>query len=50
MKRLKSPRDIIECAKLIGDIATDQVVDEVDDGKDDAAVEFTWRDRQALGD
>ena len=42
-KRLKRPRDTIERAKLIGDIATGQVVDEVDDGKDDGAVEFARR-------
>lgn len=42
-KRIKRPRDIIERAKLIGDIATGQVEDEVDDGKDDAAVEFARR-------
>ena len=37
-KQLKRPRDPIERAKLIGDIATGQVVDEVDDEKDVAAV------------
>ena len=42
-KRLKRPRDPIERAKLIGDIATGQVEDETDDGKDDAAVEFARR-------
>ncbi len=42
-KRLKRPRDTIERAKLIGDIATGQVEDEVDDGKDEAAVEFARR-------
>ena len=35
-KRLPRPRDPIALAKLIGDIATEQVVDEVDDGKDAA--------------
>jgi hypothetical protein len=33
-KRLKRPRDPIQLAKLIGDIATGQVEDRVDDGKD----------------
>ena len=42
-KRLKRPRDTIERAKLIGDIATGQVVDEIEDGKDEAAVEFARR-------
>jgi hypothetical protein len=32
-KRLPRPRDPIALAKLIGDIATEQVVDEVDDGR-----------------
>jgi hypothetical protein len=36
--RLKRPRDSIQLAKLIGDIATGQVVDSVDDGKNPAAV------------
>ena len=40
-KRIKRPRDPVELGKLIGDIATGQVEDEVDDGKDEAA--------QALG-
>ena len=39
-KRLKRPRDPIQLAKLVGDIATGQVEDEVEDGKDPAAVEF----------
>ena len=38
MKRLPRPRDPIQLAKLIGDIATGQVVDAADDGKDAAAV------------
>ena len=42
-KRLKRPRDPVQLAKLIGDVATGQVVDEVDDGKDDAAVDFARR-------
>src|SRR4051794_40271480 len=36
-KRLPGPRDPIALAKLIGDIATGQVVDAVEDGKDAAA-------------
>lgn len=36
-KRLPRPRDPIALAKLIGDIATGQVVDAVDDGKDQVA-------------
>ena len=42
-KRLKRPRDVIERAKLIGDIATGQVQVESDEGKDEAAVEFARR-------
>ena len=38
IKRLPRPRDPIALAKLIGDIATGQVVDTVDDRKDPAAV------------
>lgn len=34
VKRLPRPRDPIALAKLIGDIATGQVVDAVEDGKD----------------
>ena len=37
IKRLPRPRDPIALAKLIGDIATGQVVDAVDDGKDAGA-------------
>ena len=37
-KQLKRPRDPIQLAKLIGDIATGQVEDREDDGKDPAAV------------
>lgn len=33
MKRTPRPRDPIQLAKLIGDIATGQVPDAVDDGK-----------------
>ena len=39
-KRLPRPRDPISLAKLIGDIATGQVVDAVEDGKNAAAVEL----------
>jgi hypothetical protein len=37
-KRIPRPRDPIALAKLIGDSATGQVVDAVEDGKDAAAV------------
>ena len=36
-KRIPRPRDPIALAKLIGDIATGQVVDGVEDGKDAVA-------------
>ena len=36
-KRIKRPRDPVELGKLIGDIATGQVEDEVDDGKAEAS-------------
>jgi hypothetical protein len=39
-KRLKRPRDPIQLAKLIGDIATGQVRDEVEDKRNQAAVEL----------
>jgi hypothetical protein len=39
-KRLKRPRDPISLAKLIGDIATGQVEDKTDDGKNSAAAEL----------
>lgn len=39
-KRLKRPRDPIQLAKLIGDIATGVVEDKVDDGKSAAAAEL----------
>jgi hypothetical protein len=42
-KRLPRPRDPIALAKLIGDIATGQVVDAVEDGKDSAAVSLGRR-------
>lgn len=38
MKRTPRPRDPIQLGKLIGDIATGQVPDKVDDGKDAGAV------------
>lgn len=37
-KRIKRPRDPMQLAKLIGDIATGQVKDVVEDGKNPAAV------------
>jgi len=40
IKRLLRPRDPIALAKLIGDIATGQVVDAVDDRKDPATSEL----------
>ncbi len=40
MKRTPRPRDPIQLAKLIGDIATGQVPDAVDDGKNQAAAEL----------
>jgi hypothetical protein len=39
-KRLKRPRDPLQLAKLIGDIATGVVEDRVDDGKSAAAAEL----------
>lgn len=39
-KRIPRPRDPIALAKLIGDIATGQVADAVEDGKDAAAAEM----------
>jgi hypothetical protein len=42
-KRIPRPRDPIALAKLIGDIATGQVVDAVEDGKDSAAVSLGRR-------
>ena len=38
-KRLPRPRDPISLAKLIGDIATGQVVDVLEDGRKDIAIE-----------
>ncbi len=40
MKRIPRPRDPLALAKLIGDIATGQVEDKVEDGKDPAASEL----------
>lgn len=37
-KRIKRPRDPIALAKLIGDIATGQVADKVEDGRRPVAV------------
>jgi hypothetical protein len=42
-KRLKRPRDPAQLAKLIVDIATGEVEDRVEDGKDPAAVELGRR-------
>lgn len=42
-KRLKRPRDPVQLAKLIGDIATGQVEDKQQTEKDSAAVEFARR-------
>jgi hypothetical protein len=39
-KRIKRPRDPVSLAKLIGDIATGQERDEIEDGKNPAAVEL----------
>lgn len=38
-KRLKRPRDPIQLGKLIVDIATGQVKDEIEDGRDPRAIE-----------
>ena len=38
IKRLKRPRDPLQLAKLIGDIATGQVEDRVEDRRNPAAV------------
>jgi len=42
-KRLKRPRDPVQLAKLIGDIATGQATDAVEDKRDPAAVELGRR-------
>jgi hypothetical protein len=39
-KRVKRPRDPVQLAKLIGDIATAQLDDKIEDGKNSAAVEL----------
>jgi hypothetical protein len=39
-KRLPRPRDPIQLGKLMVDIATGQIVDAVEDGKDAAAAEL----------
>jgi len=39
-KRLKRPRDPVQLAKLIGDIATGQVMDATEDKRDLAAAEL----------
>jgi hypothetical protein len=39
-KRIPRPRDPIQLGKLMVDIATGQVVDAVEDGKDQAALEL----------
>jgi hypothetical protein len=38
-KRLERPRDPVQHAKLVGDIATGQIEDRIEDHKDPAAVE-----------
>jgi hypothetical protein len=48
-KRLKRPRDPIQLGKLIVDIATGQVEDRADDGKNPAAVELGRRGGQKGG-
>jgi hypothetical protein len=48
-KRLPRPRDPLALGKLIGDISTGQVIDVVDDGKDQAAVELGRRGGQKGG-
>ena len=39
-RRLKRPRDPLQLAKLIGDIATGQIEDKVEDTRNPAAVEL----------
>lgn len=39
-KRLKRPRDPLQLAKLIGDIATGQVEDRIEDRRNQAAVDL----------
>jgi hypothetical protein len=38
MTKPKRPRDLLQLAKLIGDIATGQIEEKTDDGKNAAAV------------
>jgi hypothetical protein len=45
--RLKRPRDPIQLGKLIVDIATGQIEDHVDDGRDSAAAELGRRGGKA---
>lgn len=40
VKRKKRPRDPVQLAKLIGDIATGQIEDRIENGKDSAASEL----------
>lgn len=49
-KRLKRPRDPVQLAKLIGDIATGQVQDAVEDKRDPAAVALGQRGGKARAD
>lgn len=44
---IKRPRDINQLAKLIGDIATGQIVDEIEDGKNPDAVALGKRGGKA---
>lgn len=39
-KHIKRPRDLIQLAKLIGDIATHQIEDKIEDGKNYSSVKF----------
>ena len=47
-KRLKRPRDPVQLGKLIVDIATGQVEDKIEDGKDPVAVARGRRDSDAV--
>lgn len=49
-KRLPRPRDPIQLGKLIVDIATGQVEDKVEDGKDPAAAELGRKGGKARAD
>jgi hypothetical protein len=46
-RRLKRPRDPIQLGKLIVDIATEQIEDSVDDGRDSAAADLGRRGGKA---